>query len=56
MFEGRKDIRSTPVVGARAYVIVLSGATADVLKEVGIELPSAEGGFKSGLHAFGGTL
>lgn len=41
--------------GQRAYNVILFGSTPDVLADVGVELPSADGGFKSGLHAFKGV-
>lgn len=56
MFEGRMDDRSPPVVGARTINILLSEPTSDVLREVGIDLPSADDGFKNGLHPFGGSV
>lgn len=55
MFEGRNDIRSSSVVGARAFVIGLSGSTIDVLREVGVDLPSLGSGFKNDVHVSEGN-
>ena len=55
MFEGRKDVRTSPVVGARVYVIGLSGPTIDVMREVGVDLPDPESGFKNDLHVSQGV-
>jgi len=56
VFEGQKDIRSSPVSGQRAYNIGLSGATAGVLSDLGVELPPPDGGYKNGMHAFRGAF
>jgi len=56
VYEGRSDIRLSPDSGDRTYNIVLFGSAPDVLADMGVDLPSPEGGFKSGLHAFQGAF
>jgi len=55
VFERREDIRLIRDTGQRAYSIVLFGSSSDVLADVGVDLPSPEGGFKSGMHVFEGA-